>query len=174
MKQRLALARALLHKPELLFLDEPTAALDPVAARHVHDLVQNLAGKQGHTVFICTHNLVEAQRLCDRVAVMEHGCLAALGTPADLARQYIKRLEVELEVDPAQADLALQVLQEAGPLVIGQPRHEHETILLTLSGRDAIPQLLSMLVGRQLRVYRLSPRESDLEEVYFALHGGAA
>ena len=102
MKQRLALARALLHKPEVLFLDEPTTGLDPVAAHHVHDLIVNLARREGCTVFLCTHNLVEAQKLCDRVAVMEQGKLVALGTPSDLTRQYVKRLDVDLEVDPAQ------------------------------------------------------------------------
>src|SRR5512140_3426352 len=71
MKQRHALTRALLHNPEVLFLDEPTTGLDPVAARHVNGLVENLARREGTTVFLCTHNLVEAQKLCDRVAVME-------------------------------------------------------------------------------------------------------
>jgi ABC-2 type transport system ATP-binding protein len=173
MKQRLALARALLHKPELLFLDEPTAALDPLAARHVNDLVEHMARKEGHTVFICTHNLLEAQRLCDRVAVMEQGELAALGTPEELTRQYVKRLDVELEVDPAQSARTLDVLKEGSGLLVGAPRQEKETLLLTLTGRDAIPQMLSLLVRNEVRVYRLAPREANLEEVYFALHGGA-
>jgi ABC-2 type transport system ATP-binding protein len=173
MKQRLALARALLHKPQVLFLDEPTAALDPVATRHVHALVENLARREGCTVFICTHNLVEAQRLCDRVAVMEHGRLAALGTPSELARQYVKRLDVDLEVDPAQMDLALQTLQQFPQLVIGPPKREKDMLILTLSGWESIPELLSILVQHGLRVYRLAPQEADLEEVYFALHGGA-
>jgi ABC-2 type transport system ATP-binding protein len=173
MKQRLALARALLHNPEVLFLDEPTAALDPVAARHVHVLVENLARREGCTVFLCTHNLVEAQRLCDRVAVMEHGRLVALGTPSELTRQYVKHLDVDLEVDPVQVDLALQVLQSVPQLVIGPPQREKDTLSITLSGRDAIPELLSILVGHGLRVYRLAPQEANLEEVYFALHGGA-
>jgi ABC-2 type transport system ATP-binding protein len=173
MKQRLALARALLHKPELLFLDEPTSSLDPVAARHVHSLVENLARREGCTVFLCTHNLVEAQRLCDRVAVMENGRLVALGTPSDLTRQYVKRLDVDLELDPAQMDSALRILQEHPDLVVGTPKQEKDVLTLTLSGRDAIPELLSVLVGKGLHIYRLAPQEANLEEVYFALHGGA-
>lgn len=135
MKQRLALARALLHKPEVLFLDEPTSGLDPVAARHVNVLVENLARREGCTVFLCTHNLVEAQKLCDRVAVMEHGHLVALGTPLELTRQYVKRLDVDLEVDPAQMELALQILQGLPQLVIKPPKRERDILTLTLSGR---------------------------------------
>jgi ABC-2 type transport system ATP-binding protein len=171
MKQRLALARALLHKPELLFLDEPTSGLDPVAARHVHGLVENLARREGRTVFICTHNLVEAQKLCDRVAVMEHGHLMALGTPADLTRQYVKRLDVDLEVDPAQMKFVLPILNELPKLVIAPPKQEKDFLTLTLSGREAISELLSTLVQNSVRVYRLAPQEANLEEVYFALHG---
>ena len=171
MKQRLALARALLHKPEVLFLDEPTSSLDPVAARHVNDLVENLARREGCTVFLCTHNLVEAQKLCDRVAVMEHGRLVALGTPSDLTRQYVKRLDVDLEVDPAQIESTLQLLQELPQLVIGSQKQEKDILTLTLSGREAIPKLLSILVQKGLHVYRLAPQEANLEEVYFAIHG---
>src|SRR5689334_12399134 len=172
MKQRLALARALLHRPEVLFLDEPTAALDPVATRHVHILVENLARREGCTIFLCTHNLVEAQKLCDRVAVMEHGRLVALGTPSDLTRQYVKRLDVDLEVDPLQLELALQTIREFPQLVISPPKREKELLTMTLAGQESIPELLSILVQEGLRVYRLAPQEANLEEVYFALNGG--
>lgn len=173
MKQRLALARALLHKPEMLFLDEPTAALDPVAARHVHTLVENLARREGCTVFLCTHNLVEAQKLCDRVAVMEQGRLVALGTPLELTRQYVRRLDVDLEVDPCQTELAVKLLQQLTQLVISAPKREKDVITMTLSGHEAIPEVLSILIQNSVRVYRLAPQEANLEEVYFALHGGA-
>ena len=171
MKQRLALARALLHRPKVLFLDEPTAALDPVAARHLHSLVENLARHEGCTVFLCTHNLVEAQKLCDRVAVMEHGRLVALGTPSELTRQYVKRLDMDLEVDPVQMEFALKTLQELRQLVISPPKQEKDILSMTLAGRESIPELLSILVQKGLRVYRLAPQEANLEEVYFALNG---
>jgi ABC-2 type transport system ATP-binding protein len=172
MKQRLALARALLHKPEVLFLDEPTAALDPVATRAVNELVENLARREGCTVFICTHNLVEAQRMCDRVAVMQHGRLVALGTPEDLTRQYVKRLDVDLEIDPAQVELALQVIQNIPQLVISPVKQDKDVLTMTLSGREAIPELVAALYQKGLRIYRLAPQEANLEEVYFALNGG--
>jgi len=141
MKQRLALARSLLHRPEVLFLDEPGSGLDPLAARHVNERIERLARADGVTVFLCTHNLVEAQKLCDRVAVMERGKLAAIGAPADLTRQYVRRLDVELEVDPSQNALALQTLQSLPRLINGEPRPNKDHITVTVNGREAIPEL---------------------------------
>jgi ABC-type multidrug transport system ATPase subunit len=103
---------------------------------------------------------------------MEYGRLVALGTPSDLTRQYVKRLDVDLEVDPDQMDSALQILQELPDLVVGAPQQEKEVLTLTISGREAIPKLISVLVQKGLHIYRLAPQEADLEEVYFALHGG--
>jgi ABC-2 type transport system ATP-binding protein len=80
MKQRLALARALLAEPPLLFLDEPTSGLDPEAAAQVNDLIESIHQQNGQTVVLVTHNLYDAQRLCERVVIMNHGRLLALGT----------------------------------------------------------------------------------------------
>lgn len=170
MMQRLALARALLHEPELIFLDEPTAGLDPVATRHVHELVERLVHREGRTVFLCTHNLMEAQKLCDRVAVMEHGRLVALGTPAELTRQYVKRMEIEVEVDEDQIETAVQIIHGAPNLVRGEIQCDKSLINLTLAGREAIPKLLSLLVENGVRVYRAATQDINLEEVYFTLH----
>jgi ABC-2 type transport system ATP-binding protein len=169
MKQRLALARALLHKPELLFLDEPTSGLDPVAARHVHELIVGLSHEQKHTVFLCTHNLVEAQNLCDRVAVLEHGRLVALGTPHELVQRLGRRLRLEIEVAPQGMTEAMKVVQDR--LGVSQPEWKDGTIVLTGAEREDIPGLVSALAAKGVRIYRVAPQEPSLEDVYFALHG---
>ena len=171
MRQRLALARTLLHDPEILFLDEPTAGLDPVAARQVDELIASLSQEKGRTVFLCTHNLVEAQKLCDRVAVLEHGRLVAQGTPVELARQYVRRLDLQIETAPEHIDLALNILSDASSLIRGLPRRTNGSLTLTVTGRESIPDLLTLLVNQGVRVYRLAANEPSLEDVYFALHG---
>jgi len=170
MKQRLALARALLHKPELLFLDEATSGLDPIAAHHVNELIERMARGENRTVFMCTHNLVEAQKLCDRVAVLEHGRLVALGTPAELTRQYVRRLDVEIEVDEAQIPATLGVLRSLPELVLGEPAQPNGALAVTIDRRESIPEVLACLVQNHIRVYRISPQEANLEQVYFTLH----
>lgn len=168
MKQRLALARTLLHRPELLCLDEPTAGLDPVAARQVHELITEVSHEEKRTVMMCTHNLGEAQALCDRVAVLEHGRLIALGTPGELARRLESGRSVELEVDSAQIDLAIETLQAQGDISeVSSNRN-----VLTISGlaHEQVPDVLNALVRAGIRVYRISPQEPSLEDVYFALH----
>lgn len=168
MKQRLALARALLHEPELLFLDEPTAGLDPVAARHVHEMIARLSHER-RTVCLCTHNLTEAQSLCDRVAVLEHGRLVALGTPSELARQLGRSLQLEIEVASDNLAVALDVLQEIEG--IAEPTTQNGTITLVGADREMVPQLVALLVTAGVRIYRVAPQEPSLEDVYFALAG---
>ncbi len=170
MKQRLALARALLHKPELIFLDEATSGLDPVAAHHVNDLIERLARREGCTVFLCTHNLVEAQKLCDRVAIMEHGRLVAIGTPAELTRQYVRRLGVEIEVAEEQIPAAMGILRSLPELVLGEPAQPNSHLLVTINKHESIPDVLASLVQNHIRVYRMAAQEANLEQVYFTLH----
>ena len=170
MKQRLALARAFLHKPELLFLDEATSGLDPIAAHHVNDLIERMARRENRTVFLCTHNLVEAQKLCDRVAVLEHGKLVALGTPTELTRQYVRRLEVEIEVSEEQIPATLDILRSLPSLVLDGPQQPNGALLVTIDKRESIPEVLACLVQKHIRVYRLAARDADLEQVYFTLH----
>jgi ABC-2 type transport system ATP-binding protein len=170
MKQRLALARTLLHEPELIFLDEATSGLDPVSAHHVNELIERMARREGCTIFMCTHNLVEAQRLCDRVAILEHGRLVALGTPAELTRQYVRRLDVEIEVAQEQTETTLNVLRSMPELVLGEPYQSNGTLMATINNRESIPDVLAFMVQNRVRVYRMASQEANLEQVYFTLH----
>jgi ABC-2 type transport system ATP-binding protein len=167
MKQRLALARAIIHDPEILFLDEPTSGLDPVSARHVHELITRLSHQEGRTVFLCTHNLAEAQKLCDRVAVLRHGRVVALGAPRELARRLVHNLCLEIEVGSEETLAALDALK-AAPGVTGVTQN-NGTITVMGADREAAPDLVTSLVHAGVRIYRVVPQEPSLEDVYFAL-----
>jgi len=166
MKQRLALARALLHDPQLIFLDEPTAGLDPVAAKSVRQLILRLTEEDRRTVILCTHNLIEAQRLCDRVGVMERGQLVALGTPSGLARRLQHGVRLNIEMDSWEPDAV--PLPEAAREVTWS--EEDRVLQLRLPRREDIPGLVASLIEAGRRIYRVSPEEPTLEDVYFALH----
>jgi ABC-2 type transport system ATP-binding protein len=166
MKQRLALARALVHRPELLFLDEPTSGLDPVAKRQVRELITHLSHDEKRTVFLCTHNLAEAQKLCDRVAVLEHGKLVALGTPAELALKSGRGQRLELQVDHEDEETALRLLK--GALGVSAYR-EDGAIVATGAEWAAIPGLVTSLTSAGVHIYRVAPQEVSLEDTYFAL-----
>ncbi len=170
MKQRLALARAMLHEPEILFLDEPTEGLDPLAARLVRELIIKLSHQEKRTVFLCTHNLVEAQQVCDRVAVLEQGRLQALGTPGELIRQleHRMRLRLDLEVSPESVPLALDTLRTLPGIVVDA--HSKGIIIILGVEREMVPHLVATLAEADVSIYRVMPHEPSLEDVYFALH----
>jgi ABC-2 type transport system ATP-binding protein len=166
MKQRLALARALVHRPQLLFLDEPTSGLDPVAARLVHDMITHLSRDEERTVFLCTHNLDEAQKLCDRVAVLEHGKLVALGTPEELASKIGRNQRLVLQVARGDEETVLRLLAE----VSGVSAHrENGTIVAAGAEWAAIPGLVTSLASAGVHIYRVAPQEASLEDTYLAL-----
>jgi len=167
MKQRLALSRAFLHQPELLFLDEPTAGLDPIAAKQVNDQIRQLSHEQGRTVLLATHNLHDAQQLCERVAVLEKGRIIASGSTRDLIRQGSQRLQVTFEIggDMRVAASTITALTQLADITIDGDR-----LTVDGMGRDHIPQVVEGLVANHIAVYRVAPHEPTLEDVYFALH----
>lgn len=169
MRQRLALARALLHRPDILFLDEPTSGLDPVATRQVHQLITQLSSQEGRTVFLCTHNLDEAQSLCDRVAVLDQGRLLALGTPAELADQlgFVRR--VQIEVVPSQRAQAVALLDAQKLQLDGVA--DNGTLTVIGLTRDKTPELVAQLVGAGIGIQAVMPQEPSLSELYFTLQG---
>ena len=167
MKQRMALTRALLHRPELLFLDEPTSSLDPESALQVNELIDRISHEDGRTVFLCTHNLVEAQRLCDRMAVINHGELLALGTMEELSKSLFPGVWVEVEFLQSVPDRLGDVLTVHSGIL--QSRVEGTILHVQVSGKDVIADLLARLITIGARVARVAPREVSLEEVYFTL-----
>jgi ABC-2 type transport system ATP-binding protein len=167
MKQRLALARALLHEPALLFLDEPTAGLDPEAAHQVTRLIERLSHQQGRTVFLCTHNLDEAQRLCDRVAVLNRGRLLAVGSPEELARTLWRGQWVDVELEQAPPPALLAVLPGLAGVV--QFQVQGRDLAVQVDGLASVPDLVAALVAHESRILRVNPRQHSLEEIYFEI-----
>lgn len=170
MRQRLAITRALLHEPALLFLDEPTVGLDPAAARLVTDTIQELSRKDGRTVFLCTHNLDEAQRLCDRIGVIDQGRLLAVGAPRELARQLWQRVWVEIDLHGEPSAEVDQMVARM-PTVLSR-RMEGGRLLLEVADEEAIPEVVNAISGTRGRIYGVRAREHSLEEIYFEIQGG--
>ena len=168
MKQRLALARSFLHQPDVIFLDEPTSGLDPVAAQEVHEMIRHVSQDEGRTVFLCTHNLVEAQRLYHRVAVMEQGHLVAMGTPKELTHEVGTAVTYRLEVAQEQQAAALAVISRMP--VLQDVEAGDEALTFASSERDSVPDLLNQLIAAGIRVYALTPQATSLEDIYLALH----
>ncbi len=170
MKQRLHLARTLLHRPRLLFLDEPTIGLDPIGARELRETISRLhAG--GTTVVLTTHYLFEADALCQHIAVIDKGKLVALGTPAELKRLVSDQSVVELEVFGAgERDLArLRALDFVDSVVVEQRELRQILRVQTALGDRAVPRLIAALDG--VEVGRATTREATLEDAYVRLVG---
>ncbi len=165
LRQRVALARALLSDPEVLFLDEPTAGLDPVASREVHDLIAEL-GRGGVTIFLTTHRLEEAERLCDRVAILST-TLKTIGPPAELRdRLFSKSLIVRTRAplkDP-------RAVFDALPGVEGWRRgSDGEYVLDVSDARVAAPEATRALVAAGADVLSIGEAQHSLEDVYLEL-----
>ena len=165
LRQRVGLARTLLTDPQVLFLDEPTSGLDPVAAREVHDLIAALR-EQGVTIFLTTHRLAEAERLCDRVGIM-NTTLRMIGRPDELREQlFSKGLEIRTRAPLADPAGVLGAL----PGVEGWRQNEDGTYVLTVTDPDqAAPAAARALVAAGADLLALSPTQHSLEDVYLQL-----
>ncbi|MBF5044426.1 ABC transporter ATP-binding protein [Aggregicoccus sp. 17bor-14] len=159
MRQKLALVRALVHDPPVLFLDEPTSGLDPEAARAVRDALAELA-REGRTLLLCSHNLAEVEQLCGRIGIVK-GRLLAFASVAELQRRAGAALEVRVEGDATRYVPLLQAL----PFV---PRvsADGERLQVTLAEEAQAPDVLACLVGAGARVHAAVPSRLPLEEIY--------
>jgi ABC-2 type transport system ATP-binding protein len=171
MKQRLHVARTLLHDPAILFLDEPTIGLDPVGARDFRNVILNLQSEK-KTILLTTHYMFEADALCDRLAVINQGRIIALDTPGGLKAHVSDLSVVEVETFGA-SNASLQRLREL-PFIdsLAVEDHEQKQMLLvqTRRGAEAVPDILAALEGQ--RMGRVVVREPTLEDAYIRLVGG--
>jgi ABC-2 type transport system ATP-binding protein len=167
MKQKLAIARALIHEPQLLFLDEPTANLDPLAAKTVRDFVLDLK-KEKRTIFMNTHNLDEAERVCDRIAVLKTK-LVGVGSPEDLERSVSSRKTVvHLE---SIGDSVLAAVKKLSK-VKNVSTNENKLILDMDDPEKDNPQLVRTIVAAGGNVQYVTEERSSLEDVYLKLVRG--
>ncbi len=173
MKQRLHIARALVHDPELLFLDEPTMGLDPVGARELRQVIRSLQA-QNKTILLTTHYMFEADELCQRVGVINHGKLVALDTPDGLKR-YVQDLSVvEFEILGIPSD-ALDCIKELdGVNMVSVENREQKQALRvhTAHGAAMVAPIVNTLQGLGLHVDNVIVREPTLEDAYVRLVGG--
>ena len=165
-KQRLSLAAALVGDPEILFLDEPTTGLDPQARRQVWDVIADVRARGG-TVLLTTHYMEEAERLCDRIAIVDRGKVIDLDTPAALIKrlgaEHVIEIETESEVDLER----LRGLDQVHDL-----RRDGTTVSLTvLEVHRAIPQILAQLDAQAVALTRLTTHHATLEDVFVAMTG---
>jgi ABC-2 type transport system ATP-binding protein len=171
MKQRLHIARSLIHNPEVLFLDEPTIGLDPVGARELRGVVKNLQDEK-KTILLTTHYMFEADALCQRIAVINHGNIVAMDTPTEL-KKLVKDLSViELEVFGVPDELVakLRSLNFVDNVSVEDRDQKQALMVQTTRGAEAIPDLLPLFDG--VKVGKVTSREPTLEDAYVRLVGG--
>lgn len=166
MRQKLAIARALLHEPPVLFLDEPTTGLDPEAARMMREFIAGLKG-QGRTIFLCTHNLDEADRLCDRVGVIRTRLLA-LDSPADLRREVFGRTVV---FHLASVTPELRQALEPFDFVRSVEQRDSKLLVRLEEPETQNPPLIAALVRAGAQIQFVGELRRSLEDVYLHLIG---
>jgi ABC-2 type transport system ATP-binding protein len=169
MRRRLSIAMAIIHKPALLFLDEPTPGLDAQSARSIQNLIRQM-NAEGTTVFLTTHQIEEANQLCDRVAIIDHGKIATIDTPENLKRtfQRVQSLEVALNPDGQTHGEALKAL----PGVTASVKMGDKWRLYTEDPPSLFPRLIHYAEAHGLQVISLNTLSPSLEDAFLEITGG--
>jgi len=174
-RQRLHVSRCLLHDPQMLFLDEPTMGLDPVGARELRQVIRNLVAEE-KTVFLTTHYMFEADALCERVAVINHGQIVALDTPEGLKRHVEDLSVIEVEVFGIAQQMvdSLRQIPEVDTVSVENRDQKQAVRVHSKLGSAIVPEIMHRLDGNGVRLGRVTVREPTLEDAYVRLVGGEA
>lgn len=165
MKQKLAVARTLMHRPELIFLDEPTAGLDPVASSNLREDLATLVAQEGVTIFLTTHNLAEAEKLCTQVGVIKRGQLLKTGSPSDLrSKTSAPRLYIT-----GQGMTPRIVEDIKGNALVDRVRQQNGKLIIDLSELDRSYEIVTQLVRAGVRIDEVYKEKADLEDVFLQL-----
>jgi ABC-2 type transport system ATP-binding protein len=167
-KQRLALALALLNDPQVLFLDEPSAGLDPQARLEIHELVLDLRREQ-RTILLTTHYIEEAEKLCDRVAIVDEGLIVGIGTPREIQEKALAHSTIEVELAAPLGDVALPRWPEAEEITVDAPR----TKIAVTTRRPAriVVELVKWLDERGVELADIRIKRPSLEDAFIELTG---
>ena len=165
MKQKLAVARTLMHRPELIFLDEPTAGLDPVASSTLRDDLTKLVAQEGVTIFLTTHNLAEAEKLCNQVGVINRGQLLATGSPSDLrSRTSAPRLYVTGQGIDSQIVDTLK-----NNSLVNKVQKQNGKLTMDLNDLSRSHEIVTQLVGAGVQIDEVRKETADLEDIFLQL-----
>jgi ABC-2 type transport system ATP-binding protein len=171
MQQRIAIARTLVQDPPVLLFDEPTAALDPEAARAIREYVRDLAASRARTVLLCTHNLFEAEQLCQRLSIVHAGRQLAEGTPAELKSTVAMTCVLRVAAVPANLLPRLRAVPEVEAV---DSDGRSAITYRTRWPERANPEVVRIAVAAGADVLGLAESTNSLEEVYLAVMAGAA
>jgi ABC-2 type transport system ATP-binding protein len=171
MRQKLAIARAIVHGPEILFLDEPTSGLDPASAKDIRDLMERLSRREGQTILLSTHRLEDAERLCGGVLIIRDGASVIVGSPDELRNRMAGApvLEVQLKEAPRRVIEAVEALEQVSEVILDSPASR--LLVRVDDAESAAPLVVRSIVRAEGMILSVNAVQPSLEEAYLKLVG---
>ncbi|MCW4022087.1 MAG: ABC transporter ATP-binding protein [archaeon] len=169
MKQKLAIARALVHKPSIIFLDEPTSGLDPESSKEVRDLIGKLSHHEKSTILLCTHHLEDAEKLCSRVMIINKGTSVIVGTPDELRNKISGTPTVEITLESVSPKLVEATKQVSGVKQVTIDEESHKITVTVDDTQSGTPKIVKNLVESGGLILGVKVVRASLEEAYLKL-----